>query len=253
MGDAITDKLENLLWNPRVEALPPGLRHAVIVLRFLYAVLRDVAAGNLTLRAMGLVYITILSVVPIIAISFSVLKAFGFHRQLEPVLYKLLEPLGEKGVELTDQVIGFVDNIQGNVLAGVGLVMLFVTTVSMAQKVEDSFNYAWRVDRPRGLAQRISEYLTLLLVGPVVMVTAMALIAKFRSNALVQQVSGYEPVSETLLLIEQLAPYGLLILGFTLVYWFLPNTQCDSGPRWSAASRVACCGQHRESCSPTSS
>lgn len=225
MGDAITDKLENLLWNPRVEALPPGLRHAVIVLRFLYAVLRDVAAGNLTLRAMGLVYITILSVVPIIAISFSVLKAFGFHRQLEPVLYKLLEPLGEKGVELTDQVIGFVDNIQGNVLAGVGLVMLFVTTVSMAQKVEDSFNYAWRVDRPRGLAQRISEYLTLLLVGPVVMVTAMALIAKFRSNALVQQVSGYEPVSETLLLIEQLAPYGLLILGFTLVYWFLPNTR----------------------------
>lgn len=196
-----------------------------MALRFLYAVLRDIAEGNLTLRAMGLVYVTILSIVPIIAISFSILKAFGFHRQLEPVLYTFLEPLGEKGIELTDQVIGFVDNIQGDVLAGVGLVLLFVTSISMAQKVEDSLNYAWRVDRPRGLAQRISEYLTLILVGPVVMVTAMTLIAKLKSNALMQQVSGFEPVGETILLVEQLAPYALVMLGFTMVYWFLPNTR----------------------------
>ena len=184
MSDAVTDKLEGLLWSSRVDTLPPGIRHAVLTLQFLYAVLRDVVAGDLTLRAMGLVYVTILSIVPIIAISFSVLKAFGFHRQLEPVLYKFLDPLGEKGVELTDQVIGFVENIQGDVLAGIGLVLLFVTTVSMAQKVEDSMNFVWRIDRPRGVAQRISEYLTLILVGPVVMVTAMALIAKFKSNAI---------------------------------------------------------------------
>jgi len=200
------------------------------VLRFIYAVLRDVGAGNLTLRAMGLVYVTILSIVPIIAISFSILKAFGFHRQLEPVLYKFLEPLGDKGIELTDQVIGFVDNIQGEVLAGVGLALLFVTAVSMAEKVEDSVNYVWRVDRPRGFAKRISEYLTLILVGPVVMVTVMALIAKLRSNALMQQVSDFEPVGETLLLIDQLAPYALIILAFTAAYWFLPNTRVRFRP-----------------------
>jgi len=225
LSDAVTDKLESLLWGSRIDGLPPGIRHAVMVLRFLYAVLRDIAEGNLTLRAMGLVYVTILSIVPIIAISFSILKAFGFHRQLEPVLYAFLEPLGEKGIEITAQVISFVENIQGDVLAGVGLILLFVTSISMAQKVEDSFNYVWRVDRPRGLAQRISEYLTLILVGPVVMVTAMTLIAKFRANALMQQVSDFEPVGETILLVEQLAPYALVMLGFTMVYWFLPNTR----------------------------
>ncbi len=230
-GTSPTDKLESLLWAPQVNDLPVGARHAVIVLRFFYAVLRDVVAGNLTLRAMGLVYVTILSIVPIIAISFSVLKAFGFHRQLEPILYKFLEPLGDKGVELTDQVIGFVENVQGDVLAGIGLVLLFVTTLSMAQKVEDSLNFVWRVDRPRGVAQRISEYLTLILVGPVVMVTAMALIAKFRSNALVRQVTDFEAIGESLLLIEQVAPYALVVLGFTLVYWFLPNTRVRF---WSA-------------------
>ena len=194
-------------------------------MRFIYGVLRDVVAGNLTLRAMGLVYVTILSIVPILAISFSILKAFGFHRQLEPMLYKFLEPLGAKGIELTDQVIGFVDNVQGDVLAGVGLLLLFVTAVSMAEKIEDSFNYVWRVDRSRSLAKRISEYLTLILVGPVVMVGAMALIAKLKANALVQEVSDFQPVGETLLIMGQLAPYAIVILGFTLAYWFLPNTR----------------------------
>jgi len=230
LSDAVTDKLESLLWSPQVDTLPSGARHGVIVLRFIYAVLRDVMAGNLTLRAMGLVYVTILSTVPIIAISFSILKAFGFHRQLEPVLYTFLEPLGDKGIELTDQVIGFVENIQGDVLAGVGLALLFVTALSMAEKVENSFNYVWRVDRPRNLAQRISEYLTLILIGPVVMVTAMGLIAKLRSNALLQQVSDFEPVGETLLLVDQLAPYTLIVLGFTLAYWFLPNTRVRFRP-----------------------
>jgi len=193
--------------------------------RFVYAVLRDSIAGNLPLRAMGLVYVTILSIVPLLAISFSVLKGFGVHKQMEPLLYNLLAPLGERGVELTNQVIGFVENVKGDVLAGVGLVLLFVTTVSMAQKVEDSFNFIWRVEQSRNLAQRLSEYLSVILLGPVVMVTALTLIAGLRSNSLIREVAEFAPVDETLLLLGKLAPYALVVLGFTFVYWFLPNTR----------------------------
>ncbi len=208
-----------------MEQLPRGLRLAVHLLRFVYAVLRDAIAGNLPLRAMGLVYVTILSIVPLIAISFSILKGFGVHRQLEPLLYKFLEPLGDKGVELTDQLIGFVDNVKGDVLAGVGLFLLFVTTISMAQKVEDSFNFVWRVEQSRNLAQRLSEYLSVILVGPVIMVTALTMIATIKSNALVQQISGYAPIGASLLLLGKLTPYALVVLGFSFVYWFLPNTK----------------------------
>lgn len=225
MNGAIGKRIESLLWEPRLDELPVAALQAVKLLRFVYAVLRDIVAGNLTLRAMGLVYVTILSIVPVIAISFSILKGFGFHRQLEPFLYSFLEPLGDKGVELTDQVMGFVENIQGDVLAGVGLILLFITTVSMAQKVEDSFNHVWRVDRPRGLAQRLSEYLSVILVGPVVMVTALTLIASVKSNELVQEIAGIESVGETLLLFGELAPYVIVVLGFTMIYWFLPNTR----------------------------
>ncbi len=197
----------------------------VRAIRFLYAIIRDVISGNFTLRAAGLVYVTILSVVPMLAIVFSILKGFGVHRELEPLLYNFLAPLGEKGAELTEQVIGFVDNVQGNVLAGAGLILLFFTTISMAQKVEDSFNFVWRVDQSRSIAQRITEYLSLILIVPVVMVTAIALLASFRSTAIVQELESFEAVSETVLLIGQLAPYGLVVLLFTVAYWFLPNTR----------------------------
>lgn len=223
--DAITDKLEALLWSPRVAGLPPLARQAVKGLRFAYAVVRDALAGNLPMRAMGLVYVTILSIVPLIAISFSVLKGFGVHRQLEPVLVRLLEPLGDKGAEITRQVMGFVDNLQGDVLAGVGLVMLFLTTLSMAQKVEDSFNFVWRVEQSRNLARRLSEYLSVILLGPVVMVTALALIAGVRNTALVRSLESLEGAGTGLLLAGRLGPYLLVILGFSFVYWFLPNTR----------------------------
>jgi membrane protein len=196
--------------------------------RFIYAVLRDALTSTLTLRAMGLVYVTILSVVPLIAISFSVLKGFGLHEsQLRPFLDTFLEPLGPQGIELTDQVMGFVGNIRGGVLAGVGALLLFYTTVSMIKKVEDSFNYIWRVERSRSFARRFSEYLSVILVGPVIMVTAMALLATVSSNAVVAEVTSFAPIGATLVLIGKLMPYLLVSFGFTLVYWFIPNTQVN--------------------------
>jgi membrane protein len=216
-------RIESLLWHHGIAAMPAPARVGVQALQFLYCVLRDVVAGPLTLHAMGLVYVTILSLVPLLAVSFSVLKAFGFHHQLEPFLQQFLNPLGERGTDLTQRILGFVDNAQGEVLAGIGLLFLFFTAISMAEQVEGSFNQIWRVERPRSLGRRVSEYLSVILVGPVVMVTAMTLIATLRSTALIQELSGSSagglngPLGE-------LAPYGLVCIGFSFVYWFVPNT-----------------------------
>ena len=66
------------------------------VLRFPYALIRDLLTGELNLRAMGLVYTTLLSVVPLVAFAFAVLKGLGVHRDLEPLLYEFLRPIGER-------------------------------------------------------------------------------------------------------------------------------------------------------------
>ena len=94
---------------------------------------------------MGLFYTTTLSHAPLLVMSFSFLKGFGVHNQAEPVLHNPLTPLGDKGVEITKPLVGFVDNIKVGVLGSLGFVLLFYTVISLMQKIERVFNYVWQI------------------------------------------------------------------------------------------------------------
>ncbi len=172
----LTNLFEKLVWGDHLEKSGPLGRFAAVVLRYIYGLGRDIVFGQLTLRAMSLVYTTLLSVVPLIAFSFSVLKGLGKHKELEPLLYDFLAPLGPQGEQITQQVISLVDNVKGSVLGGVSLAFFIYTAISMVQKVEESFNYVWYVSKPRSFARRFSEYFFVLLIGPIVMVTALGMI-----------------------------------------------------------------------------
>ena len=215
--------IRNALWRPDLTGRPAGVRLAYAVARHLYALVRDLFSGQLTLRAMSLVYITLLSTVPFLAFSFSLIKVFGVHNSLKPRLYGLLEPLGPKGAEMTDAVISAVDKVQGGVLGAVSLAFLIYTAIAMVQRIESSFNYVWHVGRPRSLAQRLAEYGAVLLIGPVVMTAAVGLIASIASDVLVQAILAIEPFGSALLLAGKVLPYVLVIAVFTLLYKFLPN------------------------------
>ena len=152
------------------------LRWLAFPLRYLYALLRDLARGDIGLRAMSLVYSTLFAIVPVVAVAFSVLKAFGYHRELEPVLFEFLRPLGEQGYSLTASIMGFVENVQGTLLGTIGFVFLLYTVISTIQKTEEALNFTWHVERPRSLGRRVSEYLVVMLVGPAVAVLALSLI-----------------------------------------------------------------------------
>ena len=99
------EMLNDLVWGDFLQKHGMPGRVLTTVLRYLYGVLRDLFSGQLSLRAMSLVYTTLLSIVPLLAFSFSVLKGFGMHEKLQAQMYLFLEPLGEKGIEITDQVM----------------------------------------------------------------------------------------------------------------------------------------------------
>jgi membrane protein len=164
-----------------------------------------------------------LSTVPLLAFSFSLIKVFGVHNSLKPQLYRLLEPLGPKGAEMTDAVIGAVDKVEGGVLGSLSLAFFIYTAIAMVQRVESSFNYVWHVTRPRSLARRLTEYVAVLLIGPVVMTTALGLIASISSDVMVQAILAIEPFGSALLLAGKVLPYVLVIAVFTFLYKFLPN------------------------------
>jgi membrane protein len=129
-------------------------RTGVYLIRLFYGIGRKFADGQLNLWATSLVYTTLLSLVPLIAVSFSVLKAFGVQNQLQPALLKFLTPLGEQAVEVSNNIVEFVNNTQVGVLGALGIALLFYTVISLLQKIEEAFNAIWQVPGTRGLARR---------------------------------------------------------------------------------------------------
>ncbi len=220
------DRFLHWLWSVQIQDLPSRkMAWLVRIARVIHAGFRDAAVGQINLRAMSLVYTSLLSIVPLLAFSFSVLKGFGVHNQLEPVLLRTLEPLGERGPEVTDNILGFVDNIQVGVLGSVGLLLLVYIVYSLLQKIEAALNETWHIRRQRGMAEKFSNYLSVVLVGPVLVFSAVGVTASFSSYTIVQRISQVEPFGTLMVWFSTIMPYLLVVAAFTFIYVFVPNTR----------------------------
>jgi membrane protein len=222
--------LDRYLFGEYSEGTTPGaLRAAAAALSL--RMLRDLSRGQINLYAMGLVYATLLSLVPLIAFAFAVLKAFGAHRELEPIIYEFFKPMGASAEEFTRKVMEFADSVSTGVVGSLGLALLLWTLLGTIKKVEDGFNFLWRVEHARSFARRVTEYVALLIVGPIVVVSFIGL----SHHALDTASNGwgrYMPFFERLSTVAiEVSPYVMVASIFTAVYMFVPNTEV----KWKAA------------------
>jgi membrane protein len=95
----------------------------------------------------------------------------------------------------------------------------------MIQKVEESFNSVWRVAEPRSIARRITEYLSVLIVGPALIVPALGIMAALGNHSAVQAIAKIEPFGTLIAGLGVVTPYFLVIGVFTFLYGFVPNTK----------------------------
>jgi membrane protein len=195
------------------------------VLRYPAALLRDWLTGEINVRAMSLAYTTLLSIVPLMVFSFSILKGFGARRDLELVLDEFFRPMGNVAPQLTANIMQFVRNMRSVLVGSIGLAFLVYTVISTIQKVESSFNYVWRVARPRSFMRRLTEYLSIMLVGPVLLGVALGLMAAAQRSPITQRLDSIVPLAWTLSLLGKLVPYAIVTVVFTFMYWLIPNTR----------------------------
>lgn len=186
---------------------------------------RDSFQNLVKLEAMALAFKTLLSLAPLLAVIFSILKGLGVHNRVEPALAEALAPLGDKGQEITAHLIGFVDKMKAGALGSVGLVTLFVTVLSLMGTIEESFNRIWRVKASRKLSRKFSDYLSALLVGPVLVFSAVTITATLQNNTIVHALVSLQALGTVILVLLKLVPYLTLWGAFTFVYIFIPNTR----------------------------
>ena len=201
-------------------------------LSYVYAVVRDLLTrGEINLRAMSLVYTTLLTLIPLAAFSFAILKLLGAGGDLAPVVYQFFSALGpQEAPKLTSRVVLFANRIGGGLLGSVGLALLAVTLIITIKKVEDSFNFLWRVQKPRSLARRVTEYLTLLVAGPILLVMFIGLSHRAIDSAPFRDLR-HLPLLDILTAAGiKLAPYVMGIVFFTGLYILVPNTRVRLRP-----------------------
>lgn len=221
--------LDRLFFGPAsIGPRPPAV--LIRVLRYPFAVLRDLWRGDINLRAMGLVYTTLLSLIPLLAFAFAVLKGFGAHRDLEPIVYEFFRPMGTEGAaEITTRVMQFADRVSSGVVGSVGLALLLWTLLGTIKKVEDSFNFLWRVEQPRSFARRVTEYLSLLIIGPILLVGFIGLSHAALGGPL-KHITGLPFLQQLHQVLISLSPYVMVTGFFTVLYMFVPNTRVRFRP-----------------------
>lgn len=219
----IISRLQQWLWSYDHDALWIN-RFFVRACQILYAVIRDLKDGQLSLRAMSLVYTTVIAIVPLLALSFSVLKGFGMHNQVEPALLEALVDLGDKRFEIVSTVMGFIDNIKVGVLGAVGFALLIYSVISMMHKIENSFNYTWQIKRDRNMSQRFRDYLSVVFVGPLMIFLSAAITTSANTSTAMVLIEGLPYGADFVGIVSTVIPYLMMAFGFAFIYLFLPNT-----------------------------
>ena len=195
--------------------MPPPWGAVLRWLRYPTALIRDWLGGEINIRAMSLAYTTLLSLVPLMVFSFAILKGLGARGDLKFILHEFFRPMGSAATQLTDSVMQFVNNMRGDLLGTIGLAFLVYTVITTVQKVEASFNFVWRVQRPRSFGRRFTEYLGVMILGPILLAVAIGLLG-FAQNS---------PFAQWLHAVAPLVPYAIVTVVFTFMYALIPNTR----------------------------
>jgi membrane protein len=179
-------------------------------------------------RASALTYYSMLNTVPLIAVAFGIAKGFGLGKLIEKQIIQMAGKGNWQG-EITDQILTFSRNLlehtKGGVIAGVGIILLFWTVISILGKIEESFNAIWEITRSRSLVRKFSDYLSVIVLTPILFIISSSLTVLFSSQIklIVQKIAFLGTFSLLILSLLKLLPYVSICLLFIMLYIVMPN------------------------------
>jgi len=215
------------LWRLDPHELTRGRLFLMRQLQIAAIVVRGFVSDGCMLRASALTYATLLSIVPLLALMFSLIKGFGGQNVLEPLLVKVFTHGSE---EVIGAILSYIENTNFRRMGTFGLAILVITVLTLLSNIEKSFNYIWGVKETRSMTRRFADYFSVVLLSPLLIVTALSLTTSLRSQALVQKLMETAVVGEALLLVFNILPYLAVWAAFTFMYLFMPNTRVKFAP-----------------------
>ena len=223
--------LKTDIWRVRSRELSRPKALLITSLRVVLLTIRGVTEDRTMLRGSALTFYSLLSVVPVVAMIFGIAKGFGFEKNLERVLYENFvgqEQVVGKVVEFAHALL---ENVKGGLVAGIGLLILFYTVVKILTHIENAFNDIWGIKKGRSLGRKVTDYLSLMLIGPALLILSSAMTVTITSSTrlIVERVSLLGAVSPLIFFLLEFLPYCALWVLFTFLYMFIPNIRVNYG------------------------
>jgi len=231
--DTIEKFLKETIWLERRGA-EKAVGFGIRTLRVVFLVAKGFYDDKCFLRASGLAFTTVLSLVPLLAFAFSVLKGFGVEEMVRDEVLEYVavgqEDLEVRLKEYIDSMADYVTRTKVTALGGLSLVFLLYTAVKVLGTIEDSFNDIWGVSEGRRWLRKFADYTSVIIIGPVLLATAIAIRAYLSANPLAGEGVTLTAGRYLLRFLAWLGPYALTIVAFAVLYAFMPNTRVGPAP-----------------------
>ena len=218
--------LKTGIWRVREGDVPSLTWFLIRVLRIILLTFRGFVENKCQLRASSLTFYSLLSIVPVMAMAFGVAKGFGFQRTLEREVSKLFSAHSDIAGQIMAFANSLLDNTKGGLVAGIGFAFLIWSVLKVLSNIEQSFNEIWGVQEPRTWVRRVSDYLSLMFLLPVLFIVSSAatVIVAGQVQAFMGKVSMLGYLAPLIQVLIRFLPLLAIWFMFTLLYIFMPNT-----------------------------
>jgi membrane protein len=218
------------IWEIRLKDLSPIQAFLIKYLRVILLASRGFIRDHCQKTASVLTYFSLLNLVPVVAVAFAIAKGFGLEKLIEKQILQIADKANWQA-DITTQIISFsnklLEQAKGGLIAGIGVILLFWTVISILGKIEDSLNEIWEVKKSRTLVRKFSDYITMMVIGPVLFVisSSSTVLVASQVKIFVNRIALLGVFSKIILLLLNLLPYVSIWALLTMLYLIMPNTR----------------------------
>jgi len=220
-------RINDTIWHTPLSEISKGKTFVIKQLRIIMIAAKGFSNDKVQLRASALTYYSLLSVIPVAAIAFAIAKGFSLDQNLEEMITKEFASHQEVLNWLLQSARSALDQTRGGYLAGVGMVILFWSVMSLLNHIENSFNHIWQIRSSRPWYRKFTDYLTIMLIAPVFIILSgsitvfiSAYLTEFMSKAPI--LDYFKPLVTILV---RISPYILTWIALTVLFMIMPNTK----------------------------
>jgi membrane protein len=217
--------LQDGIWRVRIKDLNRPRRFLIKTTRIVIIALREFAEDKCSLRASALTFYSLLSIVPVVAMVFAIAKGFGFQQHLEQQLLENFSGQEQVIVQVIDFAGNLLETARGGVIAGVGVVVLLWAVISVLGNIESSLNDIWGIKKARSLGRKFSDYLSIMLIGPVLfmMSSSVTVMIATRLGQITERTGFLGMFSPLIGFVIGILPFCLIWGLFSFIYIFMPH------------------------------